>query len=114
MLPDWLRVMEASGFDARGLRFYFRNATDLLLFGTLGKHACTWPWAGSKMNIIASRKREHSRQPEEHTVRSLLNSVDGNITPTTCLPNWRQLAVPAETCYMHHFENPTVVVVSLS
>jgi N6-adenosine-specific RNA methylase IME4 len=82
LLPDGLRVMEAWGFryisnlvwhkvrkdggsDGRGVGFYFRNVTELLLFGVRGKNARTLDPARSQVNMIQSRKREHSRKPDE-------------------------------------------------
>lgn len=82
LLPEGLRVMEAWGFryvsnivwhkvrkdggsDGRGVGFYFRNVTELLLFGTRGKNARTLAPGRSQVNMIQSRKREHSRKPDE-------------------------------------------------
>ena len=82
LLPDGLKVMEAWGFkyvsnivwekvrkdgepDGRGVGFYFRNVTELLLFGTRGKNARTLAPARSQVNILRTRKREHSRKPDE-------------------------------------------------
>lgn len=82
LLPDGLRVMDAWGFryisnivwhkvrkdggsDGRGVGFYFRNVTELLLFGVRGKNARTLDPGRSQVNMIQSRKREHSRKPDE-------------------------------------------------
>jgi len=82
LLPDGLKVMDAWGFkyvsnivwekvrkdgepDGRGVGFYFRNVTELLLFGTRGKNARTLAPARSQVNIMRTRKREHSRKPDE-------------------------------------------------
>lgn len=82
LLPDGLRVMEHWGFtyktnivwykvrkdggpDRRGVGFYFRNVTEILLFGTRGKNARTLSAGRSQENIISSKKREHSRKPDE-------------------------------------------------
>lgn len=81
LLPDGLRVMEAWGFryvsnivwakrrkdggpDGRGVGFYFRNVTELLLFGVRGSMRTLQP-ARSQVNMIETRKREHSRKPDE-------------------------------------------------
>ena len=45
--------------------FYFRNVTELCLFGVRGKNARTLDPGRSQTNLIASRKREHSRKPDE-------------------------------------------------
>ncbi len=82
LLPDGLQVMKAWGFeyksnivwqkvrkdggpDGRGVGFYFRNVTELLLFGVRGKNARTLAPGRRQVNFMASRKREHSRKPDE-------------------------------------------------
>lgn len=82
LLPDGLRVMAAWGFeykanivwhkirkdggsDGRGVGFYFRNVTELILFGVRGKNARTEAPGRSQVNYMSSRKREHSRKPDE-------------------------------------------------
>lgn len=82
LLPEGLMVMKAWGFDyksnlvwqkvrkdgepdGRGVGFYFRNTTELVLFGVRGKNARTLAPARSQVNVIKSRKREHSRKPDE-------------------------------------------------
>lgn len=84
MLPDGLAVMDAWGFeykgnivwekvrkdgmpDGRGVGFYFRNVTELLLFGIKKKSAPnrTLDPARSQVNLIRTQKREHSRKPDE-------------------------------------------------
>jgi len=82
LLPDGLEVMKAWGFtyksnliwhkirkdggsDGRGVGFYFRNVTEILLFGIRGKNARTLQPGRSQVNLLGSRKREHSRKPDE-------------------------------------------------
>lgn len=82
LLPDGLAVMAAWGFqykanlvwhkirkdggpDGRGVGFYFRNTTELVLFGTRGKNARTLAPGRRQVNFLATRKREHSRKPDE-------------------------------------------------
>jgi N6-adenosine-specific RNA methylase IME4 len=82
LLPDGLRVMDAWGFtyksnivwhkvrkdggsDGRGVGFYFRNVTELLLFGVKGSNARTLEPGRTQVNFIESRKDEHSRKPDE-------------------------------------------------
>lgn len=82
LLPEGLRVMEAWGFayksnlvwhkirrdggsDGRGVGFYFRNVTELLLFGVRGRHARTLSPGRRQVNLVAKQKREHSRKPDE-------------------------------------------------
>lgn len=81
LLPDGLAVMEAWGFryvsnvvwakrrkdggpDGRGVGFYFRNVTELLLFGVRGSMRTLAP-ARRQVNMLETRKREHSRKPDE-------------------------------------------------
>ena len=92
LLPEGLKVMAAWGFkyksniiwekirkdggpDGRGVGFYFRNVTEILLFGTRGKNPRTLAPGRSQVNFISTiepdgdllktRKREHSRKPDE-------------------------------------------------
>jgi N6-adenosine-specific RNA methylase IME4 len=60
----WYKVRQDGGPDRRGVGFYFRNVTELVLFGVRG--ACRTLAPGRRQpNIIVSRKREHSRKPDE-------------------------------------------------
>lgn len=61
----WHKVRKDGGSDGRGVGFYFRNVTELILFGTRGKNARTLDPGRSQVNYISSRKREHSRKPDE-------------------------------------------------
>ena len=61
----WFKVRKDGGPDGRGVGFYFRNVTEVILFGIRGKRARTLDPGRSQVNLIASRKREHSRKPDE-------------------------------------------------
>jgi len=61
----WHKVRKDGGSDGRGVGFYFRNVTELLLFGVRGKDARTLAPGRRQVNMIQSRKREHSRKPDE-------------------------------------------------
>jgi N6-adenosine-specific RNA methylase IME4 len=61
----WQKVRKDGGPDGRGVGFYFRNVTELLLFGTRGKNARTLAPGRRQVNIMSTRKREHSRKPDE-------------------------------------------------
>ena len=61
----WYKVRKDGGPDRRGVGFYFRNVTEMLLFGVRGKNARTLTAGRSQENIISTRKREHSRKPDE-------------------------------------------------
>lgn len=60
----WYKVRKDGGPDGRGVGFYFRNVTELLLFGARGKLRTLTP-GRRRVNIIISRKQEHSRKPDE-------------------------------------------------
>src|SRR5262245_53373337 len=61
----WHKVRQDGGSDGRGVGFYFRNVTELVLFGVRGRGARTLAPGRRQVNLIASRKREHSRKPDE-------------------------------------------------
>jgi N6-adenosine-specific RNA methylase IME4 len=81
LLPEGMQIMQAWGFryvsnivwakrrkdggpDGRGVGFYFRNVTELMLFGVRGSMRTLSP-GRSQVNMIETRKREHSRKPDE-------------------------------------------------
>ena len=61
----WHKVRKDGGSDGRGVGFYFRNVTELVLFGVRGKNARTREAGRTQVNLLATRKREHSRKPDE-------------------------------------------------
>lgn len=61
----WHKIRKDGGSDGRGVGFYFRNVTEIILFGTRGKNARTLDPGRSQVNMIQTRKREHSRKPDE-------------------------------------------------
>lgn len=61
----WHKVRKDGGPDGRGVGFYFRNTTELILFGVRGKNVRTLDPGRSQVNIIRTMKREHSRKPDE-------------------------------------------------
>ena len=60
----WYKVRKDGGPDGRGVGFYFRNVTELLLFGVKGSMRTLQP-GRTQVNLFATRKREHSRKPDE-------------------------------------------------
>lgn len=81
LLPEGIEVLQAWGFryvsniiwakrrkdggpDGRGVGFYFRNVTEPILFGVKGSMRTLAP-GRSTVNMIETRKREHSRKPDE-------------------------------------------------
>jgi N6-adenosine-specific RNA methylase IME4 len=61
----WHKIRKDGGSDGRGVGFYFRNVTEILLFGTRGKNARTLKPGRTQVNLLGTRKREHSRKPDE-------------------------------------------------
>ena len=118
LLPEGLEVMKAWGFeyktnliwekvrkdgmpDGRGVGFYFRNVTEILLFGIKGESNRTLQPGRSQVNLLRSMKREHSRKPDEFT------SLIENCSPGPYLelfargdrPNWDMWGNQATTAY---------------
>ena len=60
----WHKIRKDGGPDGRGVGFYFRNTTEMILFGVKGSMR-TLPPGRSQVNIIKSMKQEHSRKPDE-------------------------------------------------
>ena len=63
----WHKIRKDGGSDGRGVGFYFRNVTEIILFGVRGKNARTLAPGRSQVNVIQTRKREHSRKPDEQS-----------------------------------------------
>ena len=61
----WHKIRKDGGSDGRGVGFYFRNVTELILFGVRGKNARTLAPGRTQVNLLATQKREHSRKPDE-------------------------------------------------
>jgi N6-adenosine-specific RNA methylase IME4 len=61
----WAKRRKDGGPDGRGVGFYFRNVTELVLFGVRGPNARTLPAGRTQVNYLGTRKREHSRKPDE-------------------------------------------------
>ncbi len=60
----WYKIRKDGGPDGRGVGFYFRNVTELVLFGVRGSMRTLKP-GRTQVNLLSTRKREHSRKPEE-------------------------------------------------
>jgi N6-adenosine-specific RNA methylase IME4 len=127
MLPEGLLVMKAWGFtyksnvvwhkirkdggsDGRGVGFYFRNVTELVLFGVKGKNARTLAPGRRQVNLLATRKREHSRKPDEQY--ALIESCSrgpylelfarGTRKGWSCWGNEAEKYQPSWKTYAHH------------
>jgi len=60
----WYKVRKDGGPDGRGVGFYFRNVTESVLFGVRGSMRTLSP-GRTQVNVVVTRKREHSRKPDE-------------------------------------------------
>ncbi len=60
----WHKIRKDGGPDGRGVGFYSRNTTELILFGIRGKLR-TGDAGRRQANILKTRKREHCRKPDE-------------------------------------------------
>lgn len=61
----WYKVRKDGGPDRRGVGFYFRNVTEIILFGVKGRNARTLKPGRTQENMIVKQKREHSRKPDK-------------------------------------------------
>jgi N6-adenosine-specific RNA methylase IME4 len=133
LLPDGLRVMQAWGFqyksniiwhkirkdggsDGRGVGFYFRNVTEILLFGVRGKNARTEAPGRSQVNYMASRKREHSRKPDEQydIIESCSNGPYLELFARGTRPGWTYWGDEADDAYRPTWDTYSFNSTSLS
>lgn len=94
----WYKVRKDGGPDGRGVGFYFRNVTELLLFGVRGSLR-TLPPGRRQVNIIRTRKEEHSRKPEE-AYRIIEQCSPGpylELFARERVPNWTQWGNEVDT-----------------
>ncbi len=109
----WYKVRKDGGPDRRGVGFYFRNVTEIILFGVRGKNARTLQQGRSQENMIISQKREHSRKPDEQY--KLIESCSpgpyielfarGNRENWYCWGNQSQDYTPDWSTYKNHSQN---------
>jgi N6-adenosine-specific RNA methylase IME4 len=109
----WYKIRKDGGPDGRGVGFYFRNVTELILFGVRGSLRTQQP-GRRQVNIIASQKREHSRKPDE------LYSIIEQCSPGPYLElfarqlrhNWQQwgneIALTEENALLHDWGQITL------
>lgn len=106
----WYKIRKDGGPDRRGVGFYFRNVTEMILFGVKGNNARTLQPGRTQENIIVSRKREHSRKPDEQY--ELIESCSwgpylemfarGNRDNWHCWGNQAENYYPTWTTYNNH------------
>ena len=109
----WYKVRKDGGPDRRGVGFYFRNVTEVILFGVRGKHARTLQAGRTQENMIVQRKREHSRKPDEQY--DLIEACSwepylemfarGNRSGWHCWGNQADDYYPAWETYNNHSQN---------
>jgi N6-adenosine-specific RNA methylase IME4 len=94
----WYKIRKDGGPDGRGVGFYFRNVTELVLFGTRG-HVRTDHAGRRQVNIISSRKREHSRKPDElyDIIEACSYGPYLELFARQKRPNWKQWGNEIET-----------------
>ena len=118
LMPDGLRVMQAWGFtyksnliwhkvrkdggsDGRGVGFYFRNVTEMILFGVRGKNIRTLAPGRRQVNLIATRKQEHSRKPDEQyaVIESCSEGPFLELFARGCRDGWASWGAQADETY---------------
>ena len=114
----WYKVRKDGGPDRRGVGFYFRNVTEMILFGVKGKNARTLDPGRTQENIIVQQKREHSRKPDEQY--ELIESCSkgpylelfarGLRRNWTCWGNEAEDYFPEWETYKNHSQNGKKVV----
>jgi len=95
----WHKVRKDGGSDGRGVGFYFRNVTELILFGVRGKNARTLAPGRRQVNLLATRKREHSRKPDEayDRIEALCEGPYLEMFARLPRPGWDRWGSDAET-----------------
>ncbi len=118
----WHKVRKDGGSDGRGVGFYFRNVTELMLFGVRGKNARTLKPGRTQVNYLSSRKREHSRKPDEQY--ALVESCSrgpylelfarGERRGWTCWGNQAEKYEPTWNTYRNHSRSENEVLLPFS
>lgn len=88
----WYKIRKDGGPDRRGVGFYFRNVTELILFGIRGRLRTLSP-GRSLPNILLSMKREHSRKPDQ------LYTIIEKCSPGPYLELFNRIPRPGWTCW---------------
>jgi N6-adenosine-specific RNA methylase IME4 len=113
----WHKVRKDGGSDGRGVGFYFRNVTELVLFGTRGKNARTLAPGRRQVNYLATRKHEHSRKPDEQyeIIEACSPGPFVELFARGTRPNWTNWGRQADDSYQptwdtyaHHSRAPHV------
>jgi len=94
----WYKVRKDGGPDGRGVGFYYRNVTEMVLFGVKGNLRTLAP-ARSQVNILISRKQEHSRKPIQlyNTIERCSPGPYLELFAREKVPGWTQWGDELET-----------------
>lgn len=97
----WHKIRKDGGSDGRGVGFYFRNVTELLLFGVRGKNARTLPPGRRQVNYIGAQKKEHSRKPDAQyaIIESCSSGPYLELFARGTRPNWAVWGLQADETY---------------
>lgn len=97
----WHKIRKDGGSDGRGVGFYFRNVTEMLLFGVRGTNARTLAPGRSQVNMMQTRKREHSRKPDEQyaLIESCSPGPYLELFARGVRPGWRSWGNQADETY---------------
>jgi N6-adenosine-specific RNA methylase IME4 len=97
----WYKTRKDGGPDGRGVGFYFRNVTELVLFGIKGKDNRTLAPGRRQVNLFTERKREHSRKPEAlyDVIESCSPGPYLELFARHARPGWRQWGNEVEDLY---------------
>ena len=106
----WHKVRKDGGSDGRGVGFYFRNVTEMILFGVRGKNARTLDPGRTQVNLLATRKREHSRKPDEQydLVEACSPGLYLELFARGTRSGWEQWGNQADVAYQSHFNTHTL------
>ncbi len=104
----WYKIRKDGGPDGRGVGFYFRNVTELLLFGVKGSLRTLAP-GRKQVNVIPSRKREHSRKPDEvyQLVRDCSPGPYLELFARQRIAGWTQWGDEVDTYLENHPHHPS-------
>jgi N6-adenosine-specific RNA methylase IME4 len=114
----WHKIRKDGGSDGRGVGFYFRNVTELVLFGIRGKNARTLAAGRRQVNYLGTQKREHSRKPDE--LYDIIEACSAGpyleLFARGTRPNWTTWGNQCEqyditwTTYAHHSQRDGMLV----
>lgn len=95
----WFKVRKDGEADGRGVGFYFRNVTELVLFGVRGRMRTLSP-GRRQTNLLRTRKREHSKKPYElyDIIRACSPGPYLELFARERAPGWESWGDEVDTC----------------